>query len=130
MGEELKLSVVLPALPEKVYTAWLDSAAHGDFTGSPAQIDPGVGGDYTAWDGYISGKTLVLEPFSHIRQAWRTTEFPENAPDSLVDIFLETKGEGTQLTLLHTQIPDGQAEQYRQGWEDYYFSPMKDYFTE
>jgi len=130
MSEELKLSVVLPALPQKVYEAWLDSAAHSDFTGSPAKIDPRMGGDFLAWDGYISGKTLALEPFHHIRQTWRTSDFPENAPDSILDILFEAVGAHTRLTLIHTEIPDGQSEQYRQGWEDYYFSPMNDYFVQ
>lgn len=31
------------------------------FTGSKATCDAGVGGEFTAWDGYISGKNLELE---------------------------------------------------------------------
>jgi activator of HSP90 ATPase len=130
MSEKLNLSVILPAAPQRVYEAWLDSAAHGDFTGSPAQIDSQVGGSFKAWDGYIWGKTLVLEPFRHIRQSWRTSEFPEGAPDSILDVSIEVEQKGTKLTLVHTEIPDGQAEQYRQGWEYFYFSPMKDYFEQ
>jgi activator of HSP90 ATPase len=128
MDEQLNLSVILPAAPRQVYEAWLDSTIHGDFTGSPAKIDARVGGDYSAWDGYIWGKTLEMEPYGHIRQSWRTSEFPEEAPDSYVDIRFENEGQGTKLTLVHTDIPDGQSEQYRLGWEDYYFGPMKDYF--
>ncbi len=128
MSEKLELSVVLPAVPQQVYQAWLDSKAHGDFTGSPAKIDPHTGGDYSAWDGYIWGKNLALEPYRFIRQSWHTSEFPEGAPDSLLEITFEPAAEGTLLTMLHTNIPDGQAEQYRQGWEDYYFTPMQDYF--
>ncbi|MDR3576631.1 MAG: SRPBCC domain-containing protein [Anaerolineaceae bacterium] len=128
MSEKLELSVILTATPQQVYEAWLDSKAHADFTGSPAKIDPRVNGDYTAWDGYIWGKTLALEPFRFIRQSWRTSEFPENAPDSFLDVSFEAAGSGTKLTLIHTDIPDGQSEQYRQGWEDYYFEPMNDYF--
>jgi uncharacterized protein YndB with AHSA1/START domain len=128
MSEKLNLSVILPVPPQKVYEAWLDSKAHANFTGSPADITPQIGGDYSAWDGYISGKTLALEPYRLIRQTWRTTEFPESAPDSLLEVLIEASGKGTKLTLLHTNIPDGQTELYRQGWEDYYFTPMKDYF--
>jgi len=128
MSEKLELFVVLPAAPQQIYEAWLDSKAHADFTGSPAKIDPQTGGDYNAWDGYIWGKTLYMEPDRVIRQSWRTSEFPEDAPDSFLELKLEPVEDGTKLTLLHTNIPDGQAEQYRQGWEDFYFAPMKDYF--
>jgi len=26
-------------------------------------------------------------------------------------------------------IPDGQGENYKQGWKDFYFKPMKKYFS-
>ena len=130
MSEQLKMSVILPVSPQRVYEAWMDSAAHSDFTGSPAQINSNLGGEYSAWDGYISGKTIVLEPFRHIRQTWRTSEFPANAPDSILDIEIEVEGQGSKLTLIHKEIPEGQSEQYRQGWEDFYFSTMKDYFAQ
>ena len=97
-------------------------------TGSPAKVDGKIGGKFTAWDGYIFGSTLALELDSQIVQAWRTSEFADDDPDSLVELFLkETKG-GTKLTLTHSQIPEGQADSYRQGWEDFYFKPMKAYF--
>ena len=61
-------------------------------------------------------------------QAWRTTKFPDDAPDSRLEVLLESDGKNTRLTLLHTNIPEGQGEQYSQGWLDFYFEPMKKYF--
>lgn len=128
MSENLDLSVELPATPQQVYEAWLDSAAHGQFTGSPAQIDPRVGGKYTAWDGYITGETTTLEPYRRILQTWRSSEFPEGAEDSLLEVLLAEIPGGTKLTLRHTNIPDGQSGMYEEGWRDYYFKPMLAYF--
>ena len=51
------------------------------------------------------------------------------APDSKIELLLEPEGEGTKLTLIHTEIPDGQADSYEGGWEDSYFRPMRQYFT-
>jgi uncharacterized protein YndB with AHSA1/START domain len=129
MSEAIEVSTTLPASPQTVYQAWLNSQAHGAFSGSPAQIDPRVGGGFTAWDGYIQGSTLELEPYRRIRQAWRTTEFPEGSPDSDLEILLDPVPEGTLITLVHTQIPDNQGEEYRQGWLEYYFQPMQEYFA-
>lgn len=64
MAEKLNLSTLIPAEPEKVYLAWLDSAGHTAITGSLAKIDGRIGGKFTAWDGYIEGTTLELQPFS------------------------------------------------------------------
>jgi activator of HSP90 ATPase len=44
-------------------------------------------------------------------------------------VLLEEKEGGVQLTLVHNEIPDGQGESYRQGWEEHYFKPMQEYFT-
>jgi uncharacterized protein YndB with AHSA1/START domain len=129
MTEQLRLTVILPASARQVYEAWLDSASHTQFTGGVAEIDPTAGGTFTAWDGYISGQNVELEPCSRILQSWRTTDFPENTPDSLLEILLEEKGQETQLVLIHTQIPEGQADQYAEGWENYYFLPMKEFFS-
>ncbi len=70
MAESLKITVDLPVSPERVFRAWFDSYEHSQFTGSPAKIDPRVGGKFTAWDGYIQGKTLVKTPYNHIVQNW------------------------------------------------------------
>ena len=91
-------------------------------------MDGKVGGAFTAWDGYIFGKTLEIESPRRIVQAWRTSEFPEGAPDSRVDILFEEVKDGTKLTLVHSDMPEDQVESYRQGWEDFYFKPMKEYF--
>jgi activator of HSP90 ATPase len=130
MTESLQVSAFFAGItPERLYSAWLDSEQHAAFTGSPAKVDPQVGGSFTAWDGYIQGATLELEPFLRILQSWRTTEFPEDSPDSSLEVLVQEEKGGARLTLIHTQIPDGQAESYRQGWEDYYFQPMQAYFS-
>jgi uncharacterized protein YndB with AHSA1/START domain len=115
--------------PERVYRAWLDSAEHGAISGGRAEIQATVGGRFTAWDGYIQGTTLELEPPRRILQSWRTTDFPAESPDSSLEALFEAAEGGTRVRLVHSQIPDGQGEDYRQGWEEYYFAPMQEYFS-
>jgi activator of HSP90 ATPase len=129
MTESIQLSTVLPAAPEDIYLGWLSSREHSAFTGSPAQIDSRLGGTFTAWDGYIQGTTTELEPYQRIVQSWRTTEFPDDSPDSRLEVQLEAVEGGTKITLIHTEIPDGQSKSYYSGWEDFYFKPMMEYYT-
>ncbi len=129
MAERIEVSEVLPVKQKNLYEAWLDSDKHSAFTGSKAVIDRRVGGTFTAWDGYISGTTISVEPFGRIVQSWRTTEFPDDAPDSEIEVLFDEVPEGTKITLIHNNIPDGQGEAYRQGWIDFYFTPMKEYFS-
>jgi activator of HSP90 ATPase len=129
MSESTTLVTIIAAAPREIYEAWLDSSGHSRMTGSHAIINPVVGGKFSAWDGYIEGTTLELQPYSRIVQAWRTSEFPPESKDSHLEILLKEVGEDkTEITVVHTEIPDGQAAEYRQGWEDYYFKPMLEYF--
>jgi activator of HSP90 ATPase len=126
MSESFEMTTLIPATPEAVYNAWLKGELVAAFTGSAAEGDTLPGSIFTAWDGYISGTNLELEPPRRILQAWRT----EGSPDSRLELLLEPAPEGTTLRLLHSNIPDGQGDDYREGWEEYYFSPIKKYFAQ
>lgn len=129
MVDNIEISTVIKAPAKAIYEAWLDSEGHSAFTGARAVIDPQVGGKHSAWDGYIEGETLELEPYRRILQSWRTTEFPADSESSSLEIILEQVDEGTRVTLVHTQIPEGQGSQYRDGWEEHYFSLMREHFS-
>jgi len=129
MKNGFTMSAVIPATVSEIYTAWMSSEGHAAMTGSPAKVDGNVGGKFTAWDGYIFGSTLELEPQQRIVQAWRTSEFPDDAPDSHLEIVFEEVAKGTKVTLTHSDMPEDQVHSYRQGWEDFYFKPMKEYFS-
>ena len=126
--ESITLWEIFPASPREIYDSWL-SSAHGKMVGSTATVDPRVGGAFTAWDGYIKGTTLELEPYRRIVQAWRTTEFSAAHPDSRLELMLEQVEGGTRLTIRHTEIPEGQGASLEQGWIDHYFRPMKEFFA-
>lgn len=124
---EFTLSVLFNTTPKKLYSTWLSSNGHSQMTGGEANITDHVGDEFNAWDEYITGKNITLEPGKRIVQSWRTEEFSEDEPDSLLEIDLESVDGKTRLTLHHSNLPD-HGEQYIQGWEDHYFTPMKEYF--
>jgi activator of HSP90 ATPase len=128
--ESIKVFATFPVSPGRIYEAWLNSKEHSAFTGGLARASGKVGGAFSAWDGYIKGKNLILEPNRRIVQSWRTSEFPERSGDSRLEVLLEELEKGTRVTLIHINIPDGQGEMYKEGWRDNYFKPMKRYFKE
>ena len=127
--DSLSLSEVIPARPERIYSAWLSSDEHTAFTGDKAVVEPFVGGKHSAFDGYAVGRTVDLQPGHRIVQTWRAEDFPVGSPDSRVEVTLEETVGGTMLTILHTEIPSGQGSQYRDGWLKYYLEPLKGYFV-
>ncbi|MFI5035423.1 MAG: SRPBCC domain-containing protein [Acidimicrobiales bacterium] len=129
MAYGFEVSGVVAAPPEEVFRAWLSSESHGAMTGGAAQIDPAVGGAFTAWDGYINGVTLELEPYSRIVQSWRTTEFTPDDPDSMIEVTLEPVDGGTLVTVHHSGVPDTHLGYENGGWKKSYLDPMAAYFS-
>lgn len=127
MAIAFEVSEVIQAKPETLYDAWLDSEQHAKMTGGAARVSAQVGGKFNAWDGYISGENVALEAPRRITQKWRTTEFDDADGDSMLEIEFMPEGDGTRVTIRHSNLPaDGM--QYKQGWVDAYFTPMKAYF--
>jgi activator of HSP90 ATPase len=124
----IKQTELIPAKPVDVYEALMDAKRHTEFTGSKATSDPRVGGEFTAWDGYIFGKNLQLERGKRIVQEWKTTEWPADYPPSIVEFTFKQTKNGTELTMVHQSVPAEQASSYRQGWIDFYWKPLKKYF--
>jgi uncharacterized protein YndB with AHSA1/START domain len=128
MTDELSVSDVIPAAIERVYRAFLDTELHSAMTGAKAVASNELGAPFSAWDGYISGKNLELEPFRRIVQAWRAADFPEGSEDSRLEILLAERGPDTELTIVHTNLPRGMGDGFSEGWQKFYFSPMRTYF--
>ena len=125
---EIEQNVIIPASPEEVYEAFIDPKMHAKFTGSKATGNPIVGGEFTAWDGYIYGKNLELKKGKLIVQEWTNTDFPEGYPPSRFELTLKKVPEGTEIHMVHSQIPASQAEELLEGWTEFYWEPLRNYF--
>ena len=112
---------------KEIYEAWLSSEGHTKMTGGFANISNEIGGKFTAWDGYIEGVNIDLNLNKRIVQTWRTSQFDEDEEDSQIEVLLNEIDGKTELTITHTNLSDS-GEHYKQGWEDHYFEPMRNYF--
>lgn len=129
MTYDFEQSAVIPATPGAIYDAWMSSDGHSAMTGGEATVDPRVGGEFTAWDGYITGRNLELEPGERIVQSWRTDEFTDDDPDSTIEVRLQPVEGGTLLTLAHRNVPSDHRGYEDGGWLSNYFEPMTEYFA-
>ena len=127
--DSFELACVFPVSAPFLYNAWLDSEKHSSFTGALAAVEAKIDSYFTAWGGYITGKTIELDPGKRILQHWRTSDFPADAENSVLELTFEETDNGCLLTLRHSNIPDGQGSQYEKGWDTHYFVPMKMYFS-
>ncbi len=123
----IRQKIDLPAPPDLVYDLLMDPVKHSEFTGSKAHGSSEVGGEFVAWDGYIIARNLDLERGKRIVQEWSTSEWPKGISPSRLEITLNEKDKGTELILVQTKVPAEQADDYAQGWHDFYWKPMVEY---
>ncbi|MBN4084778.1 SRPBCC domain-containing protein [Flavobacteriaceae bacterium AH-315-B10] len=124
---EFTLKTTIKATAKQIYKSWLSTQGHTKMTGGVAFVSDKVGDTFTVWDGYIKGKKLVLKPHNRIVQSWRTSQFEEGEQDSQIEITLNETDSETELTLMHSNVPES-GEHYIKGWDEHYFQPMKTYF--
>src|SRR5580765_6222629 len=126
--KSINQTVVVSARPLDVYEAFVNARKHAAFTNSPATGTARVGAKFTAWDGYISGVHRRLVKGRRIVQDWQTSQWPEGAPPSKLELTFTRVQRGTAIRMHHSNVPAEQAASYRQGWVDYYWTPLKAYF--
>ena len=82
-----------------------------------------VGGSFTLFGGYITGRHLEMMPDERLVQAWRAGGW--KAGDySIVKFALATEGAGCRLVLDHRGFPEGQGASLASGWGVHYWEPM------
>jgi activator of HSP90 ATPase len=124
----VKQKVVIPASPKEVYDAYVDPKKHSEFTGAKATGKAVVGGKFTAWDGYISGKFLELEDGKRVVQEWTSSDFPEGH-NSKLELCFNKVPKGTELVMVQSDVPEDQADETADGWTEWYWDPLKEYFS-
>jgi activator of HSP90 ATPase len=86
-------------------------------------ISRDVGGSFTLFGGYITGRHLEMVPDERLVQAWRAGRW--KAGDySVVKFALATEGAGCRLILDHRGFPEGQGASLASGWGVHYWEPL------
>ena len=124
MSKPIHQIVTFKVPPHEVYEALMDSKQHSAFTGSKASLNRKVGGEYMAYDGYITGKNIELIPDQRIVQSWRAVDWEEGVYSTITFVFTAIP-QGTRLDFTHADLPEGTEEEFTQGWIDNYWEPMK-----
>ncbi len=123
----IKQTVEFKAPPHDVYEALMDSKKHAMFTEAKARISREIGGKILAYDGYIEGENLELEPDKRITQSWRASDWPQGHYSKAIFEFKKTK-EGTRLLFRQEEVPEEQFDELAKGWHEFYWDKMKKMF--
>ena len=130
------------ANPTRVYAALTDPAQFdkvirlsdamkgGMPPGAPATaISRAVGGAFSLFGGYITGRQIELATGHLIVQAWRVGSWKPGIY-SIARYEMTAQGTGTMLTFDHTGFPAGEAQHLADGWHGNYWQPLHKYLGE
>jgi uncharacterized protein YndB with AHSA1/START domain len=90
----------------------------------PTEISREVGGAFTLFGGYITGRHVELVPNERIVQAWRTGRWAPGVY-SIAKFELVEQGSGTKIVFDHTGFPKGEAVTLASGWKAHYWEPLE-----
>jgi len=89
----------------------------------PTAISPEVGGPFTLFGGYITGRNLQMVRAHRLVQAWRAGSWEPGA-FSIVRFELQAKAHGCRLIFDHRGFPDTQGASLAYGWRVHYWEPL------
>ena len=134
-AEAIHQEAVFTASRKRVYEALTDAKRFDrviQFSGvmqsmhlpdKPAEISGEVGGAFTLFGGYITGRHVELVPNQRIVQAWRTGGWAPGVY-SIAKFELVEQGSGTKIGFDHGGFPKGEAEVLASGWKAHYWEPL------
>jgi activator of HSP90 ATPase len=119
----IKQTYRIAAPVAEVWRALVDPAIIDGWGGGPAVMSEVVNSDFSLWGGDIHGRNIKIIPEKKLVQEWYSGHWVK---PSLATFELFEYGEETRLELIHTDVPDDEADEIDQGWRDFYLGPIKD----
>lgn len=129
MTSPIEQTVRFACAPGVLFEMYMDSTKHSAATGARAKISPRVGGAFTAFDGALRGRNLLIVPNRLIVQAWRSTNFKTADPDSILVLEFRKAPGGSEVQLVHVNVPKQDHAGVSKGWPKYYWKPWKAYLA-
>lgn len=125
-----KTTFVVYASPDEVFEALTDPGIIAAWGGGLSVIEPKVGGHFELFDGWVKGEVTHFVAGKELGYTWKPAEWDKRTKPSAVHMRLMPHAAGTDVVLAHTNFPSQEeADKHGNGWIDYVFDPMNDYFT-
>jgi len=130
MTSAIQQRVRFKASPAHLFNLYMDSGQHSTATHAKAVVSRKVGGKFSAFDGVITGKMLAIVPNRMIVQAWRAKHWRKADLDSILVLQFSKVESGTQIDLVHVNVPAHDHDGVKEGWVRYYWKPWRAYLAQ
>jgi activator of HSP90 ATPase len=136
-SEAIHQEVIFKASRERVYEALTDERRFEAVTrlsdalslvtapgAKPTTISRVLGGHFTLFGGYVTGRHLELVKNERLVQAWRAGGWPAGDYSVVRFALAADAAAGCRLTFDHRGFPDGQGKSLAYGWRVHYWEPL------
>jgi len=141
-SEAIRQEITLNSSPQRVYQVLITTKDFDSVTrlsdgalllnaagAKPTSISTELGGPFTLFGGYITGRHLEMLPNERLVQAWRAGSWKPGA-FSIAAFYLTAEGGKTRLNFEHRGFPDGNGTSLAQGWHSHYWEPLAKYLAQ
>jgi activator of HSP90 ATPase len=138
----IRQEVTLDATPRRVYQALTstkdfdritrlsDGAVLLNATGAkPTSISIDVGGPFTLFGGYVTGRHLEMLPNERLVQAWCAASW-KPGDFSIAAFYLTAEGGKTKLNFEHRGFPNSEGAVLAHGWHSHYWEPLAEFLAQ
>lgn len=122
--KKFKKTYILNAPRSVVWDALINPKTIDDWGAGPAKMDQKEGNDFSLWGGDIYGINTKVIHNSLLEQDWLQKGWDN---PSQVAFQLKQEKDKTVVVLIHTNIPDSDFGDIKDGWDSYYMGPLKEY---
>src|SRR5579862_8788556 len=127
MLKTIEHSVRFAASARELYGIYMDPGCHAAVTGAPVKISAKANSKFAAFDGMLTGVTLFTIPGELIVQRWRSMMFHDGDLDSILILRFVQEAKHGRIDLVHANVPAHDYVGVNEGWEKYYWKPLRKY---
>ncbi|HUV06669.1 MAG TPA: SRPBCC domain-containing protein [Spirochaetia bacterium] len=125
MAETIRQKVKFDLPPGKLFRFYMDPKLHAELIGAKTRVSSEPGSVFSAYGGDLRGKMLHVVRNKIIVQTWRGSDWDKKEMDSILTLVFNERDKGTELEMVHTNVPERFAADIREGWNEYYWKPWK-----
>ncbi len=125
--KSIEQEIVINSTPHEIYEVFMDAKKHSKLTENKVKVSREVGGSFSIFEGALSGKNVELIQDKKIVQTWRGDgETWPKGYYSTITLILEPNDKGTLIKFTHVDLPEASYESVKEGWDTYYWEPLKE----
>ena len=119
--------IIFTSEPKQLFEVLTQAEHFSKMSEAAAEIVAQPGGQFSLFDGMISGQTVEIVPSTRLVQEWRAQNWPAEVYSN-IKFELEALDNGhTKLTFEQTGHPAEQEQHLEQGWSMKYWTPIQSY---